>query len=209
MTRTQLALAGLMLFCVGGLIGAALVHKSPPPVTTATHVEQDAKLDQIAKLEERKEDTSSIFRVLPEIKVTTKKTTYHKPEPKLPPFPGSPMVCYCPESAIASVEETTSETGKGSESINAGSSTEKSSAVALQATSKSVIDETMKPLQAPPESRLSLALGVSTQITDKSNLGLSGSAGLRIYEAWGLRANVDVPLNEPARASLLIERRFK
>lgn len=208
MSRVQLALAGLVLFCVGSLVGAAVVNKPPAPVATTSHVEQSAKLNEIGAHEARQDDVASVFRVLPEVKVTKRKTTYHPPAPQLPPLPGSPPICNCPTTgAIASVEETTTETGKGSEAINTASSSSVASATAKASEAKATQDLTTKPTQAP-EPRWSLGLGASTQLTDptdKTKLGAAASVGFRIFNNSGLRITTDLPLHAPARVSLMWE----
>lgn len=208
MSRVQLALTGLVLFCVGGLVGAAVVNKPPPPVATTSHVKQDAALASIAAHEARTDDNASVFRVLPEVKITKRKTTYRPPVPQLPPFPGSPQVCNCPNvGVIASVEETTTEMGKGTEAINTASTSNVKSAAASSLQLRLDQNLTTKPTQAPA-SRLSLGLGVSTQLTDpadKAKLGAAASVGFRIFNNGGLRITTDLPLHAPVRASLMWE----
>lgn len=178
----------------------------PPPVATASIAKQDATLAKIATHEARSDDVASVFRVLPTVKETKRKTTYHPPAAQLPPFPGSPPICNClTTGAVASVEETVTETGKGSEAINAASKSQASGALVLNSQSSSLQSDSAKPLPPPPKPRWTLGLGLSTQATEPTRAGLAGSVGFRIFNNSGLRLSTDLPLHAPARFSLTWE----
>lgn len=181
MNRLQLALAGLAIFALGGTLGAIFGKKPPPPVAVASLQEQDARLSEIGAHEARTDDAASVFRVLPAVKETKRKTTYHPPAPQVPPFPGSAPICNCPAPAIASVEETITETGNGSEAINASSKSQVTDATARAAQSSAKIQRVEVPVKMDLP-RLTLGPGVGVKPGDDKRIVAALALDLRITD---------------------------